>query len=218
MRFGGAWPCISRPPRPPSLYLNSRVLNQRCPPLVVGHGAAATGLEHPVIPIDCFFFCLFRFHLGTSLLFCWGVSTVRLDVAIVLAVRWHKARGRMCNAVQCYSPFRNAVRRQMCWPIEDQLHPLPRRCHAVQYVGARSTPHRCRAVQSVGASSTPPIPKPISLPPRTRAKCSLFLTSRYNGGPEARQAARGRRLTRPDQVDRSLPPIVACLYLYVCLA
>uniref|UniRef100_A0A8R7JYF3 Uncharacterized protein n=1 Tax=Triticum urartu TaxID=4572 RepID=A0A8R7JYF3_TRIUA len=55
MRFGGAWPCISRPPRPPSLYLNSRVLNQRCPPLVVGHGAAATGLEHPVIPIDCFF-------------------------------------------------------------------------------------------------------------------------------------------------------------------
>uniref|UniRef100_A0A8R7U857 Uncharacterized protein n=1 Tax=Triticum urartu TaxID=4572 RepID=A0A8R7U857_TRIUA len=98
-------------------------------------------------------------------------------------------------------------------PSKINCTPVPRWYHAVQYVGARSTPHRRRAVQSVGASSTPPIPKPISLPPRTRAKCSLFLTSRYNGGPEARQAARGRRLTRPDQQQGEVRIHQPCLPL-----
>lgn len=82
--------------------------------LVVGHDATTTGLECPLLPIDCFL--LFQISLG--------------HIAAVMLGRHCGAAGcpihrRLClqsggtrlvvgSAVQCYSPFCTAVRQQMC--------------------------------------------------------------------------------------------------------
>ncbi|XBH85903.1 hypothetical protein VPH35_073700 [Triticum aestivum] len=98
----------------------------------------------------------------------------------------------MCSAVQCYLPSALKFAGRCVDPRGAMQSSTW--VHAARPTGTVQS-------KSVGASSTPPIPKPISLPPHTRAKRSLTQQWRMRSSPSCARSQCGRATDAVRQGD-----------------